>query len=124
MTFNQTKVVLTNQSYYLDKIHDLEEVALHHESIGNYEAAALAYNEVDQYSRILSMSDNLIEHADRSLQIEYALEAANGKVDKHKIARLFDCTLEDLEQIIDEHCQHVAKRIEEAKAIRINGYTA
>ena len=124
MTLNKIKLVLTNQMEYLNKIHDLEESAFQHEATGNYEAAALEYAEIDYYSRIFSMSDNLIEHESRSLQIEYALEAVNGKVDKHKIAQLFDCTLEDLEQIIDEHCQCVAKRINEAKTIQINSYTA
>lgn len=124
MNHSEIKQVLMNQMKYLDKIHDLEESALHYETTGNYEAAALEYAEIDYYSRIFAMSDNLIEHESRSLQIEYALEAANGKVAKHKIAQLFGCTLEELEKIIDEHCQCVAKRINEAKTIHINGYTA
>lgn len=109
---------------YLNKIHDLEESAFQHEATGNYEAVALEYAEIDYYSRIFSMSDNLIEHENRSLQIEYALEAVNGKVDKHKIAQLFGCTLEDLEQIIDEHCEQVKERLATTKITRINSYTA
>lgn len=124
MTFNEIKLVLMNQMEYLNKIHDSEEAALHYEATGNYEAAALEYAEIDYYSRIFSMSDNLIEHENRSLQIEYALEAVNGRIDRHKIANLFGCTLEDLEKIIDTHCEQVKERLATTKTTQINSYTA
>lgn len=124
MQLNEIKEVLVHQMQYLNKIHDLEESALQHETEGNYEAAELEYAEIDYYSRIFSMSDNLIEHENRSLQIEYALEAVNGRVDRHKIAHLFGCTLDDLEKIIDTHCRQVVARIKNMKIKNTNGYTA
>lgn len=121
---SEVKEVLCNQSYFLDKLHDLEEILLQHESTGNYEVAALIYNEIDHYSRIFSVSDNLIEHDSRSLQIEYTLEAVNSKIARRKIARLFDCSLDDLEKIIDTHCRQVVARIKNMKIKNTNGYTA
>ena len=124
MQLNEIKEVLVHQMQYLNKIHDLEESAFQHEANGNYEVAALEYAEIDYYSRIFSMSDNLIEHENRSLQIEYALEAINGRIDRHKIANLFGCTLEDLEKIIDTHCEQVKERLATTKNTQINSYTA